>query len=165
MQTILERYQTTFAKDRELSRAATQLFPDGVTHDSRYMAPFPVYISRAAGAKKWGVDGKEFIDYWAGHGALLLGHNPPAVVEAVTAQMHRGTHYGACHPLELEWARLVTELIPSAERIRFVSSGTEGDADGDASCAYLHGQEQGVKVHRAFSRLARQSHLGCISAV
>ena len=125
MQTILERYQKTFAKDRELSRAATQLFPDGVTHDSRYMAPFPVYISRADGAKKWGIEGQEFIDYWAGHGALLLGHNPPAVVEAVTAQMHRGTHYGACHPLELEWARLVTELVPSAERIRFVSSGTE----------------------------------------
>lgn len=125
MRTILERYQKTFAKDRELAHAANQLFPDGVTHDSRYMSPFPVYITRADGGKKWGLEGKTFIDYWAGHGALLLGHNPPEVVEAVTAQLQQGTHYGACHPLELAWGNLVTQLIPSAERIRFVSSGTE----------------------------------------
>ena len=125
MHTILERYQKTFAKDRELAKAANQLFPDGVTHDSRYMFPFPVYITRANGSKKWGLEDKTFIDYWAGHGALLLGHNPPEVVEAVTTQMHRGTHYGACHPLELEWGNLVKQLIPSAERVRFVSSGTE----------------------------------------
>jgi len=125
MHTILERYQKTFAKDREMSHAANHLFPDGVTHDGRYMAPFPVYITRADGSKKWGLQDKQFIDYWAGHGALLLGHNPPEVVEAVTAQMHRGTHYGACHPLEMEWGSLVMQLIPSAERVRFVSSGTE----------------------------------------
>ena len=125
MPTILERYQKTFAKDKELAQAANQLFPDGVTHDGRYMSPFPIYITRADGAKKWGLEDKTFIDYWAGHGALLLGHNPPDVVEAVTTQMHRGTHYGACHPFELEWGNLVTQLIPSAERVRFVSSGTE----------------------------------------
>lgn len=125
MHTILERYQKTFAKDREMSETARHLFPDGVTHDGRYMSPFPVYITRGAGSRKWGLQETEFIDYWAGHGALLLGHNPPAVVEAVTAQMERGTHYGGCHALELEWGSLVTELIPSAERVRFVSSGTE----------------------------------------
>lgn len=125
MHTILERYQKTFAKDREMSETASRLFPDGVTHDGRYMSPFPVYMTRADGSKKWGLEDKAFIDYWAGHGALLLGHNPPEVVEAVTAQMHRGTHYGACHTLELEWGSLVTQLIPSAERVRFVSSGTE----------------------------------------
>ena len=125
MHTILERYQKTFAKDREMAQTANHLFPDGVTHDGRYMSPFPIYITRADGSKKWGLEDKEFIDYWAGHGALLLGHNPPEIVEAVTTQMHRGTHYGACHPLELEWGLLVTQLIPSAERVRFVSSGTE----------------------------------------
>ncbi len=125
MHTILERYQKTFAKDRDMSDVANQLFPDGITHDGRYMSPFPIYITHAQGSKKWGLDDKAFIDYWAGHGALLLGHNPPEVVDAVTTQMHRGTHYGACHPLELEWGSLVTQLIPSAERVRFVSSGTE----------------------------------------
>jgi glutamate-1-semialdehyde 2,1-aminomutase len=123
--TILERYQKVFSKDRELSQRANHTFPDGVTHDSRHADPFPVYIDHAQGSKKWGIGGKEFIDYWAGHGALLLGHSHPKIVQAVMHQTQRGTHYGACHPLELEWASLIMELIPSAERVRFVSSGTE----------------------------------------
>ena len=123
--TILERYQKVFSKDRELAQRANPIFPDGVTHDSRHADPFPIYIDRAEGSKKWGIDGKAFIDYWAGHGSLLLGHSPPQIVQAVTHQMPRGTHLGACHPLELEWASLVMTLIPSAERVRFVSSGTE----------------------------------------
>ncbi len=123
--TILERYHQMFSTDKEFSQRANQFFPDGVTHDSRHTHPFPIYIDHAQGSKKWGVNGKEFIDYWSGHGALLLGHNPPRIVEAVTNQMQRGTHYGACHPLELEWADLIINLIPSAEKIRFTSSGTE----------------------------------------
>ena len=130
MPTILEKYAEAFQRHEELSRQASQIFPDGVTHDSRHADPFPIYIDRAEGSKKWGVDGTEFIDYWAGHGALLLGHGHPAIVNAVKHQMERGTHYGACHPLELEWAGLVKELIPSAERVRFVSSGTEATLMG-----------------------------------
>ena len=62
---------------------ALEVFPSGVTHDSRYMTPFPLYIDHAQGARKWDVDGNEYIDFVIGHGALLLGHSHPAVVEAV----------------------------------------------------------------------------------
>jgi glutamate-1-semialdehyde 2,1-aminomutase len=96
-----------------------------VTHDLRFLEPFPVYIDRAEGAYKWDVDGHRLIDYWSGHGAILLGHSHPAVVEAVRRQMGRATHPGACHELEIEWAQWVQRLIPSAERMRFTSSGTE----------------------------------------
>lgn len=123
--TILEKYQTTFSKNTELAQQANHIFPDGVTHDNRHTEPFPIYINRAQGSKKWTVDDMEVIDYWSGHGALLLGHSPPEIVEAVTQQMPHGTHYGACHALEVEWGSLVKDLIPSAERIRFVNSGTE----------------------------------------
>src|SRR5207248_9618690 len=61
----------------------------------------------------------------SGHGALLLGHSHPAVVEAVHGQMAKATHPGACHETEIEWGRLVQRLIPSAETLRFTSSGTE----------------------------------------
>ena len=71
MHTILERYQKTFAKDREMAHAANQLFPDGVTHDGRHMSPFPIYITHAQGSKKWGLADKEFIDYWAGPRCLI----------------------------------------------------------------------------------------------
>jgi glutamate-1-semialdehyde 2,1-aminomutase len=123
--TLTERYEAEFATSRKLYEQARELFPNGVTHDLRYLEPFPVYVDRAAGARKWDVDGHELIDYWSGHGALLLGHSDPAVVEAVQRQMGRATHPGACHELEIEWGRWVRHLVPSAEKLRFVSSGTE----------------------------------------
>jgi glutamate-1-semialdehyde 2,1-aminomutase len=104
---------------------ARAMFPNGVTHDGRYVTPFPLYVERAAGAHKWDADGNRLIDYVTGHGALLLGHAHPAVVAAVSDQMARGTHYGAESELALQWAALIQELFPSIERLRFTASGTE----------------------------------------
>lgn len=120
-----DEYVAAFPRSRALHEQARGLFPNGVTHDLRYLEPFPVYVERAAGATKWDVDGHQLIDYWAGHGSLLLGHSHPAVVEAVQSQMGRATHPGACHELEIEWGTCVQRLMPSAERLRFVASGTE----------------------------------------
>jgi glutamate-1-semialdehyde 2,1-aminomutase len=121
----LSRYEGEFAGSRRLHLQAKQLFPNGVTHDLRHLEPFPVYVQRAEGSHKWDVDGHELIDYWSGHGALLLGHSHPHIVGAVQNQVARDTHPGACHELEIEWGQWVHKLIPSAERMRFTSSGTE----------------------------------------
>jgi len=122
---ILDRYVEKHAGSRRLHERALGLFPNGVTHDIRHQSPFPLYVERAAGSRKWDVDGNEFVDYVMGHGALLLGHQHPAVVDAVAAQAQLGTHYGASHELEIRWGELVQRLVPSAERLRFTSSGTE----------------------------------------
>ena len=124
-ESLTQRYENTFPHSRELFEQARNLFPNGVTHDLRHLEPFPIYINRAEGAYKWDVDGHRLIDYWSGHGALLLGHSHPAVVEAVQRQVSRATHPGACHELEIEWASWVQRLVPSAQKLRFVSSGTE----------------------------------------
>src|SRR4029453_18297745 len=97
----------------------------GITHDGRHLNPYPVYIDRALGSRKWDVDGNEYVDYWMGHGALILGHCHPAVVTAIQKEGSRGTHLGASHELEVRWAELVCKLIPSAEMVRFTMSGTE----------------------------------------
>src|SRR5262245_40273033 len=89
------------------------------------MQPFPLYVARAEGAFKWDVDGNRYIDYWMGHGALLLGHSPRQIAQAVSEQALRGTHYGACHEKEVEWGEWVCRLVPSAERVRFTGTGTE----------------------------------------
>lgn len=104
---------------------ACKVIPNGVTHDLRNLKPFPIYVSRAEGSKKWDVDGNEYIDYWMGHGSLMLGHLHPAMVKAVQEQMLKGTHYGACSELEVLWAEKIIEMVPSAEKVRFLSSGTE----------------------------------------
>ena len=122
---IVEAYRLRTPTSARLAERARDIFPSGVTHDGRYLKPHPIYVERASGSRKWDVDGNEYVDYAGGHGALLLGHNHPPVIEAVREQLQRGTHYGSCHELEIEWGDWVKRLIPSAQQVRFTSSGTE----------------------------------------
>jgi glutamate-1-semialdehyde 2,1-aminomutase len=91
----------------------------------RFLRPFPIYVHHAAGAHKWDVDGNRYVDYWLGHGALLLGHGHPKVLESIRQTVGMATHAGGCHELEVRWAERVVDLVPSAERVRFTASGTE----------------------------------------
>ncbi|MBI5166344.1 MAG: aspartate aminotransferase family protein [candidate division NC10 bacterium] len=122
---IVEAYRKAHPTSEKLFERALHIIAGGITHDIRHLRPFPIYVERAQGSRKWDVDGHELIDYWMGHGALFLGHQPPAVMKAVREQAGLGTHYGACHALEIRWAEMVQRLVPSAERVRFTSSGTE----------------------------------------
>ncbi len=124
MATILERYHRKFRKSGELYEQGKTLIPGG-GHQSRLVRPYPVYAERGQGALKWDVDGNELVDYMMGFGALLLGHAHPKINEAISRRLSQGTHMGTVTPLELRWAELVTNLVPSAERVRFTASGTE----------------------------------------
>jgi glutamate-1-semialdehyde 2,1-aminomutase len=123
--TIQEEFRARHPRAAALADRARAAIPGGITHDIRHLVPFPVYIERARGTRKWDVDGHEYVDYWMGHGALFLGHCHPAVVSAVQEQVARGTHLGASHELEVRWAELVNRLVPCAELTRFTMSGTE----------------------------------------
>ena len=122
---VWEMYRRANPQSEAFFSRASQSIAGRVTHDVRHLRPFPPYVERARGSRKWTVDGQELIDYWMVHGALFLGHCHPVIVNAVNEQIQRGTHYGACHELEIRWAELVQRLIPSAERVRFTNSGTE----------------------------------------
>lgn len=122
---LQDAYAEALPASQALFERARRIFPDAVTHDNRRMQPFPLYVDRAEGAYKWDVDGKRYVDYWMGHGALLFGHNPPAVRDAVREQALKGTHYGACHEGEVTWGEWVCRLVPSAQQVRFTASGTE----------------------------------------
>ena len=123
------RIETEF-RDRtkrsaQLYEEALELLPAGLTHDSRTLLPYPIYAKRAKGPRKWDVDGNELVDYFGGHGALILGHCHPAIIEAVQRQITEGTHWGSSHELEVQWAGLIKRLVPCAGRVRFTASGTE----------------------------------------
>ena len=122
---IEQQYVEQHAGSARLYERAGKVLPSGVTHDSRFMRPFPLYAQRASGSRKWDVDGREYVDYVMGHGALLLGHSYPSVTEAAMTQLPLGTHYGASQEREIEWAEEVVRVVPSAEVVRFTSSGTE----------------------------------------
>jgi glutamate-1-semialdehyde 2,1-aminomutase len=123
--TIEDRYRARTQRSAALYREACRVIPAGLTHDSRTTLPYPIYAARGAGPRKWDVDGNEYVDYFGGHGALLLGHSHPAIVAAVREQVALGTHWGSAHELEVRWAELVNRLVPCAERVRFTASGTE----------------------------------------
>jgi glutamate-1-semialdehyde 2,1-aminomutase len=123
--TITDTYSELHPTSARLYQDSIQTFPSGVTHDVRFLTPFPLFIDRASGSRKWDVDGLEYIDYVMGHGALLLGHAHPQITQAIVDQASRGTHYGGNTRLEVAWGELVRRIVPSAEVVRFTSSGTE----------------------------------------
>src|ERR1700749_2185541 len=104
---IETEYRARTTGSAKLYEEARKAIPAGLTHDSRTLLPYPIYAERAAGPLKWDVDGTEYVDYFGGHGALLLGHAHPAVVEAIADQTKRGTHFGASHELEVQWGELI----------------------------------------------------------
>ncbi len=115
-------------KSESFFSRAQQLIPGGVNSPVRACKSVgcnPLFIERAAGSKIYDVDGNEFIDFVCSWGPMILGHNHPAVVEAVQKALANGTSFGAPTPLEVELAELVTEALPAVEKVRFVNSGTE----------------------------------------
>jgi glutamate-1-semialdehyde 2,1-aminomutase len=85
----------------------------------------PIVVDRAAGSRLWDVDGNEYLDYVCSWGAMILGHAHPEITAAIIEQARRGTSYGMTTELEVELATLIRSGLSSAERVRFVSSGTE----------------------------------------
>ncbi|MFT5176951.1 MAG: glutamate-1-semialdehyde 2,1-aminomutase [Gammaproteobacteria bacterium] len=147
---IDSEYRARTPKSFALARAAGQLLPSGIAHDSRHMSPYGIYTDHAKGPRKWDVDGNEYVDYYGGHGALLLGHCHPQVMSAVHTQLDQGTHYGTCHPLEPRWADLICDMVPSAERVRFHASGTEATHMALRLARAYTGREKVVRFHGHF---------------
>ena len=113
------------ATSQNLFSRARNVLAGGVSHENRFVEPFPIYATHASGSHKWDVEGKEYLDFSMGSASLLLGHSHPAVVNALREQAPLGTYFASCHPLEIEWGELVKEMFPSVELLRFTASGTE----------------------------------------
>lgn len=115
-------------QSQALFHKAQQLIPGGVNSPVRACKSVgcdPLFVKRASGARVHDVDGNEFIDFVCSWGPMILGHNHPAVVAAIENTLRDGTSFGAPCPLEIELAELVIQALPSVEKVRFVSSGTE----------------------------------------
>jgi len=115
-------------KSEQLFARAQDLIPGGVNSPVRAFKAVgmnPVFVKSSKGSKIYDVDGNEYIDYVGSWGPLILGHSHPEVVEAICQAAQRGTSYGAPCEGEVELAELITNAIPSMEKIRMVNSGTE----------------------------------------
>ena len=124
---MFDSYVSKTQKSKNLYERAKKFLPAGVSYSIRHFGPYPFYTAKAKGSKLYDVDGNEYIDFWLGHTALILGHSPPAVVKAVKKQLENGTHYGTSHELEIKLAEQIVKMVPSAEMVRFTNSGTEAN--------------------------------------
>lgn len=113
---------------RELQKRAEKLIPGGVNSPVRAFHSVggdPPFLVRGEGSRVFDADGNEYIDYVGSWGPLLLGHAPPEVIKAIVEAARKGTSFGASTPSEADLAEAVIEAIPSMQKVRFVSSGTE----------------------------------------
>ncbi|NOT16493.1 MAG: glutamate-1-semialdehyde 2,1-aminomutase [Sulfuriferula sp.] len=114
--------------NQELFERAQRHIPGGVNSPVRAFRSVggtPCFFERAAGARVWDADGREFIDYVGSWGPMIVGHTHPAVVQAVCEAAAQGLSFGAPTAREVEMADLLTKLIPSMDMVRLTSSGTE----------------------------------------
>ncbi|HXP34350.1 MAG TPA: glutamate-1-semialdehyde 2,1-aminomutase [Chthoniobacterales bacterium] len=115
-------------RSSKLFAAAEEHIPGGVNSPVRALRNVggePFFVERAAGAKIWDVDGKEYVDYVGSWGPAILGHAPKVVVDAVRDAAALGLSFGIPNPLEVELADLICQWMPSIEKVRMVNSGTE----------------------------------------
>lgn len=116
----------SYAKSIALYDRTRKSLAGGVSSNVRYAAtPVPLFFTRGEGARLFDVDGNVHIDYVLGNGPAILGHAPPKVVAAVAASLGEGQLFAAQNPRETELAERLTGLLPSAEVVRFTTSGTE----------------------------------------
>lgn len=125
MQTAHQRYLDATPKSRALAEQARGLLPNGVSRSGIAFSHYPLFIDRAEGKYLYDVDGRAILDLSNANSALLLGHAHPHVVGALQAQLARGLSFGWMHESELRLAGLLQERLPSMERMRFTSSGSE----------------------------------------
>src|SRR5471030_287887 len=143
----------TTTRSLRLFARAQRILPGGVDSPVRAfkaVGTSPLFISRAAGARIHDVDGNSYIDYVMSWGPLIHGHAPPALVKALASAARLGTSFGAPSPLEVTLGERVRALMPSIERVRFVSSGTEAAISAVRVARAATGRERILKFEGCY---------------
>jgi glutamate-1-semialdehyde 2,1-aminomutase len=135
-------------RSAELLESACQLIPGGVNSPVRAFRAVgsdPPFVARGRGARIWDADGNEYVDFVGSWGPLLFGHAPDFVLEAIRGAAADGTSFGAPTAREIRMAELVTQLVPSMEMVRFVSSGSEATSSAIRLARGVTGRSKIVK--------------------
>lgn len=123
-------HQRTLARSVHYWERALRVIPCGTQTLSKSPTQFvrgvaPMYLERGSGSHVWDVDGNEYVDYVMALGPIIFGYASPVVDNAIRNQLQRGITFSLMHPLEVELAELLTEIIPCAEMVRFGKNGSD----------------------------------------
>jgi len=140
-------------KSQRFFNKAKKYIPGGVNSPVRAFKSVggnPLFITRGKGAKFWDADENEYIDYIGSWGPHLFGHNPPFIKEALINAIENGTSFGAPTELELKIAEMITELVPSVEKVRMVNSGTEATMSAIRIARGYTGRDKFIKFEGCY---------------
>jgi glutamate-1-semialdehyde 2,1-aminomutase len=138
---------------KKLFEEAKKYIPGGVNSPVRAFKSVggdPLFIKRGESSKFWDVDGNEFIDYIGSWGPHLFGHNPPFIIDALKSAIKNGTSFGAPTEMEVQMAKLITDLVPSVEMVRMVNSGTEATMSAIRAARGFTGKEKFIKFEGCY---------------
>ena len=125
MRDYVASYRSKTKKSERLYSRSAKVFPGGISHNIRFFEPYPFFVNSAKGKQLRDVDNNKYTDYWMGHWALILGHSPKPVADALAAQVRNGTLYGTVNDVSVELGEAIQKLMPRAELLRFSSTGSE----------------------------------------
>ncbi|HEY6171484.1 MAG TPA: glutamate-1-semialdehyde 2,1-aminomutase, partial [Candidatus Kapabacteria bacterium] len=137
----------------QLFERAKKIIPGGVNSPVRAfrgVGGTPLFMTHADGANIWDADGNKYIDYVGSWGPFILGHQHPAVKEAIIKQAERATSFGAPTELEIELAELVSSLMPNIQMIRMVNSGTEATMSAIRLARAYTGRDKIIKFEGCY---------------
>ncbi|MBI2416797.1 MAG: glutamate-1-semialdehyde 2,1-aminomutase [Ignavibacteriales bacterium] len=140
-------------KSTELFNEAKNYIPGGVNSPVRAFKSVggnPIFFESAKGSKMKDVDGNEYIDYIGSWGPHLFGHNPAFIIDALKHQIEKGISFGAPSELEVQVAKLLTEMIPSIEMVRMVNSGTEATMSAVRLARGFTGRDKIIKFEGCY---------------
>ncbi|MCB9209208.1 MAG: glutamate-1-semialdehyde 2,1-aminomutase [Ignavibacteriales bacterium] len=141
------------SKSEKLFEEAQKYIPGGVNSPVRAFKSVggkPLFIKEGKGSKFTDADGNEYIDYIGSWGPHLFGHNPDFIIDALNEAIKKGTSFGAPTEIEIKMAELITELVPSVEKVRMVNSGTEATMSAVRAARGFTGRDKFIKFEGCY---------------
>jgi glutamate-1-semialdehyde 2,1-aminomutase len=122
---IISEYKKNTKKSAKLFAQSSKLHVNGVSHNIRFYEPYPFVVKKSAGKNLIDVDGNKYTDFWMGHWSLILGHGPKKVKDSLKKQIEKSWMYGTVNEQTIKLSEIISKAVPVAEKIRYVTSGTE----------------------------------------
>ena len=122
---IISEYKSKTKKSAKLFSKSSKLHVNGVSHNIRFYEPYPFVVKKSEGKNLIDVDDNKYADYWMGHWSLILGHGPKKVKQAMKNQLEKSWMYGTVNEQTIKLSEIISKAVPVAEKIRYVTSGTE----------------------------------------
>jgi len=122
---IITEYKKKTPKSAKLFAQSSKFHVNGVSHNIRFYEPYPFVVKKSKGTKLYDVDNNKYTDYWIGHWSLILGHGPKKVKDSLKKQIEKSWMYGTVNEQTIKLSEIISKSVPVAEKIRYVTSGTE----------------------------------------